>query len=51
MERTEALIERFFKTHPEFLRLCQELRWAKLELVVKDGKPVMVSVRRDIKLE
>ncbi len=51
MENSEALLERFFKTHPEFLKLCRELRWGRLELVVKDGKPVLVTVRKDIKLE
>jgi len=51
MEAVESTLERFFKRQPDFLRICQQFRWGKIEIVVKDGKPVMISVKRDIKLE
>lgn len=51
MEAVEVAIGELIKSHPQFLRLCQWFRWGKIEIVVKDGKPVMISVRRDIKLD
>jgi len=51
LEAVEVAIGELIKSHPEFLRLCQWFRWGKIEIVVKDGKPVMISVRRDIKLD
>jgi len=51
MQAVEALLEEIFKRHPEFLRVCKEFRWGRIEIVVKDGKPVMISVKRDIKLD
>lgn len=51
MEAVEAALEEFFKRHPEFLRICQGFRWGRIEITVKDGKPVMISVKKDIKLE
>ena len=50
MQAAEAALEELFKSHPDFLRVCQQFRWGKIEIVVKDGKPVMISVRRDVKL-
>ena len=37
--------EELFKSDPKFLEVCQEFRWGKIEIMVKDGKAVMVSVR------
>jgi len=51
VEAVEAALEEFFKRHPEFLRICQGFRWGRIEITVKDGKPVMISVKKDIKLE
>jgi hypothetical protein len=51
MQAVESDLEEFFKCHPEFLRICQQFHWGKIEIVVKDGKPVMISVKRDIKLD
>lgn len=51
MEAVKTSLEVVFKSHPEFLRVCRELHWGKIEVLVKDGKPVMISVKRDIKLD
>ena len=32
------------------LPLSEEFGWGKIEIAVKEGKPVMVTVKRDIKL-
>ena len=50
MKAVEASIEELFKHDPEVLNVCRELGWGKIEIAVKDGKPVMVTVKRDIKL-
>jgi len=35
-----------------FVELCKDIRWGKLEVRLKDGEPVMVSIlRQDIKLD
>lgn len=47
----EKELEDLFKTDGKFLEVCQQFRWGKIEIAVKDGKPVMISVRRDIKLD
>jgi len=47
----EKELEDMFKTDGKFLEVCQQFRWGKIEIAVKDGKPVMISVRRDIKLD
>ena len=47
----EKELEDLFKTDGKFLEICQQFRWGKIEIAVKDGKPVMISVRRDIKLD
>jgi hypothetical protein len=46
----EEELEELFRTDSEFLEICQQFGWGKIEIAVKDGKPVMISVRRDIKL-
>ena len=51
MRVLEAALEELFRSNPEFLRICREFGWGKIEIVVKDGKPVMISVKRDIKLD
>jgi hypothetical protein len=43
-------LEELFKHNPDFLKACQQVGWGKIEITVKDGKPVMVTVTRDIKL-
>ena len=50
MQAVETSLEELFKHNPEFLEACQRFGWGKIEIAVKDGKPVMVTVKRDIKL-
>ena len=50
MQSIETTLEEFFKYNPEILKVCQEFGWGKIESAVKDGKPVMVTVKKDIKL-
>ena len=50
MTAVETALEELFKYNPEFLKACQKFGWGKIEIAVKDGKPVMVTVIRDIKL-
>jgi hypothetical protein len=50
MQAVESTLEELFKYNPEFLKACQQFGWGKIEIAVKDGKPVMVTVKRDIKL-
>ena len=45
----EKEFERLFNS-PDFLAACQRMGWGKLELVVKGGKPIVLSVRHDIKM-
>ena len=36
------------------IKLIEQVRnldWGKIEVAIKDGKPVMISVKRDIKLD
>ena len=47
----EKDLEDLFKTDTKFLEVCQQFHWGKIEIAVKDGKPVMISVRRDLKLD
>jgi len=51
MSAVESSLRQLLKTNPEFLRVCQQFGWGKIEIAVKDGKPVMISVKRDIKIE
>jgi hypothetical protein len=50
MPNIESSLEELFKRNPEFLKVCQLFGWGHIEVVVKDGKPVMVTLKRDIKL-
>jgi len=50
MQAVETSLEELFKHNPEFLKVCQIFGWGKIEIAIKDGKAVMVTVRRDIKL-
>ena len=50
MSAVETALEELFKYNPEFLKACQKFGWGKIEITVKDSKPVMVTVIRDIKL-
>ncbi len=50
MQAVEATLEDLFKHNPEILKVCQKFGWGKIEIAVKDGKPVMVTVKKDIKL-
>ena len=47
----QSSLRQLLKTNPDFLRVCQQFGWGKIEIAVKDGKPVMISVKRDIKIE
>ncbi len=50
MPPVETALEELFKHNPDFLKACQQFQWGKIEVAVKDGKPVMVTVKKDIKL-
>jgi hypothetical protein len=50
MQAVETTLEELFKHNTGIRRVCQEFGWGKIEIVVKDGKPVMVTVKKDIKL-
>ena len=50
MQAVEITLEELFKHNIDFLNACQKFGWGKIEIAVKDGKPVMVTVKRDIKL-
>jgi len=50
MQAVETTLEELFKHNLEILKVCQEFGWGKIEIAVKDGKPVMVTVKKDIKL-
>jgi len=50
MQAIEATLENLFKHNPEILKVCEKFGWGKIEIAVKDGKPVMVTVKKDIKL-
>jgi len=50
MPTIEIALQELFKRNPEFLTICQNFGWGNIEVTVKDGKPVMVSLKRDIKL-
>jgi hypothetical protein len=47
---TEGPLEELFKHNMDFLKACQRFGWGKIEITIKEGKPVMVTVIRDIKL-
>jgi hypothetical protein len=50
MPTIEQSLQELFKRNPEFRTICQNFGWGNIEVVVKDGKPVMVTLKRDIKL-
>ena len=50
MPTVETALQDLFKHNPDILKVCEQLVWGKIEIAVKDGKPVMVTVKRDIKL-
>ncbi|MBN2238669.1 MAG: hypothetical protein JW712_02760 [Dehalococcoidales bacterium] len=50
MPTVESTLENIFKHNPEFLGVCKDFGWGKIEIAVKDGKPVMVTMKKDIKL-
>jgi len=50
MQAVETTLEELFKHNLEILKVCEKFGWGKIEIAVKDGKPVMVTVKRDIKL-
>jgi hypothetical protein len=50
MQTVETSLEELIRHNPEFLTVCQKFGWGKIEIAVKDGKAVMVTVTRDIKL-
>ena len=49
--QVEDALQELFKHNPDILRICQVFGWGKIEVAVKDGKAVMVSVKRDIKIK
>jgi hypothetical protein len=50
MQAIETSLEELFKHNPEFLIICQKFGWGNIEIAVKGGKAVMVTVKREIKL-
>ena len=50
MKAVETSVEELFKHNADILKVCQEFGWGKIEIAVKDGKPVMVTVKKDIKI-
>jgi len=50
MPNIETSFEELFKSNPDFLKVCQSFGWGQIEVIVKDGKPVMVRLMKDIKL-
>ncbi len=50
MPTIEQALQELFKRNPEFLAICQQFGWGHIEVIVKDGKPVIVSLKKDIKL-
>jgi len=50
MPPVEITLQELFKHNPEILKVCEQIGWGKIEIAVKDGKPVMVTVKKDIKL-
>jgi len=50
MQAIETSLAEIFKTNPQILGLCRGFGWGKIEVVVKDGKPVMVTVSKEIKI-
>jgi hypothetical protein len=46
----ENALENLFKNNTDFLTACHRFGWGKIEITVKDGKPVMVAVKKEIKL-
>jgi hypothetical protein len=50
MQVIESALSELFKHNPDILEVCRRLGWGNIEIAVKDGKPVMVTVKRDIKL-
>ncbi|MFP3975665.1 MAG: hypothetical protein ACOC6S_02655 [Chloroflexota bacterium] len=51
MQTLETELETLFTSQPDLIRAFQRLGWGRIEIVVKDGKPVMISMKRDIKLD
>ncbi len=44
--------EELTKAQKNFLSYCHKFGWGKVEVIIKDGQPVMVSpIKRDIKLD
>jgi len=40
------------KAQKNFLDYCKKFAWGKVEVIIKDGEPVMVSpIKQDIKLD
>ncbi len=50
MQTVEATLETILKYNPDILDVCREFGWGKIEISVKEGKPVMVTMVKDIKL-
>ena len=46
----ENLLEEVLRHNIGFITACQLFGWGKIEITIKDGKAVMVTVMRDIKL-
>lgn len=45
-------LEDFTKAQLNFIEYCKKFGWGKLEVIIKDGQPVMVSpIKQDIKLD
>ncbi len=50
-ESIEDDLEQFIKTDLKLLDLLTRLKWGDIVIKVKNGKPVMLDVRRERKLD
>lgn len=46
-EKSVSDASRLRETDREFIRFCRRLKWGKVEVMIKDGEPVMASVIRE----
>lgn len=45
-QKRQNVTPRLTETDLRFVEFCRELRWGKVEVVIKDGVPVMATVVR-----
>jgi len=50
MQAAEATLEKLFRHNPDIKEVCRQIGWGTIEISIKEGKPAMVTVKKDIKL-